>query len=242
MRQRAASATAVVAAAGLLVLGVDCATYATTGSSLILGHFNHADSTTTLVTTNGPALRLDAADQGSPALAISNDVKVRHLNAAKLDGNTAAQLGSHAVTYRAGRRKDVISGLQIWSLPVTPGAYQVSFQATVIPTSGDPQSPVQVVCGVADLNTMGNNTHIYTADSSTYIGDFPAIMSGAEAIRVGPQQQPALICTTAGNSPATDFTLYKPVTASFIHINSHVVRAAQPLPSRGQRNLSLLPH
>ena len=102
------------------------------------------------------------------------------------------------------------------------GAHRV----IAIPDSGNPQSPVQVVCGVADLTRFGNNTHIYTADSATYIGDFPAIMSGAEAIRVRPGQQPALICTTGANTAGTDFT---PVTASFTRINSRVVRRADPV-------------
>jgi hypothetical protein len=232
-------AVASVASACLLVVGVDYATFATTGNSLILGHINRAGQTTRLANTaGGTALRLSSSDDISPALAVNNDVKVRHLNAAELDGMTASSLASHAVTFTGGRRGDRIHGIRVWNLPVPVGAYQVGFKAAVIPRRGSPQLPVQVVCGIADFNTIGPRTHIYTADSATYMGGFPAIMSGAEAVRIRPGTQPVLLCTTQSGATGTVFRLFAPVTASFTALNSRTVQTAQQIVTRGSQRMA----
>jgi hypothetical protein len=207
---------------------MDYATLANTGDSLILGHVNRASSTTRLVNVgDGPALRLKSTDEGSPALAVTNDSKVRRLNADELDGRTARQLASHAITFRAGKRGAVVTGgVGVWDAAVPAGNYQVSFQAVLFPSTGTALEPVPVVCGVVDALTLGPRTRIYTADSTTYVGSLPAAMSGAETVRIRPGQQPALVCSTAGNTPGTDFTLFRPVTASFVKINSRDVREA----------------
>jgi hypothetical protein len=232
-------AATVVGTAVVLVLGTDFATFATTGNSLILGHFNSATTTTTLTNkSGGPALRLRSSGGKSPALKINNSKKIRNLNADAVDGRTATQLASHAITFTAGQRGDRIQGAQIWNVPVAAGTYQVSFKAVVIPHRGTVQAPVQVVCGVADLLTLGSRTHVYTADSATYIGDFPAIMSGAEVVRITPGQKPGLLCTTAANTAGVRFRLFAPVTASFIKVNSREVRTAAPMPmQRGNSRL-----
>jgi hypothetical protein len=236
-------AVATVVAAGMLVLGTDFATYGVTGRSLVLGHFNSADTTTTLTSSAaGPALRLRTSRPGSPALAVNSTTKVRHLNADTVDGMSAPALASHAITYSAGKRGDRIAGARIWSTPVAPGIYQVSFKAIVIPRRGDVQDPVQVVCGVADLLTVGASTHVYTADSATYIGTFPAIMSGAEVVRIRAAQQPGLLCTTAANTGGVNFRLFKAVTASFTRLNSREVRSAEALVvPAGRRTVRLGP-
>jgi hypothetical protein len=176
-------------------------------------------------------------------LALNSDAKVRHLNADKLDGRTAKQLVSRAVTFKAGKPGAVVRGSRIWDLPVPTGAYHVSFKAVVIPSTGTTQAPTQVVCGVADLPTLGgNNPRIYAAQVATYIGDFPAIVSRSEAVRILPGQQPGLLCTTAANTEGTDFTLFTPVTASFTKLNSREVRKAERLTVPiGAHEIGLMP-
>lgn len=243
MFRTSAKAVSVVAAAGILVIGTDFATLTATGDSLILGHVNKANETTVLKKTGaGPALRLNSANEASPALAVNNDAKVRHLNADELDGRTATQLASRAVTFKAGKPGAVVNRLRIWDLPVAVGAYQVSFKAVAIPSTGTPQAPTQLVCGVADLPTLATgNPFIYTAQVATYIGDFPAIISGAEAVRVRSGQQPGVLCTTSSNTAGTKFTLFKPVTVSFTKINAREVRKAERLTTPpGARRAGLL--
>jgi hypothetical protein len=176
---------------------------------------------------------------------VNSEKKVRHLNADELDGRTATDLATHALTFSAGRRGDRIPGTRVWNLPVAPGIYQVSFKAAIIPRRGSVQMPVQSICGVADLRTLGSSTHIYTADSATYIGAFPSIMSGAEVVRIRPAQSPGLVCTTASNTAGAHFRLFSAVTASFTRVNSREVRSAEELPiQRGAwtRQLHLLSH
>ena len=66
-----------------LVVGSGTA-YAATGGNLILGKYNQAGATTTLKSTKGAALKLQAS--GSPVLKVNNGKKIAKLNADKLDG------------------------------------------------------------------------------------------------------------------------------------------------------------
>ena len=77
-------AGAVVAGAALTV-GVGGVGYAATGGNFILGQANSAGTTTSLNNPNGTALNL-TSNAGTPALRVSNAVKVTNLNADLLDG------------------------------------------------------------------------------------------------------------------------------------------------------------
>lgn len=60
--------------------------YAATGGNFVLGHSNHASTTTSLKNSgSGPALKLGSGKTTAP-LAVSNGTKVKHLNADSLDG------------------------------------------------------------------------------------------------------------------------------------------------------------
>ncbi len=242
MRISLKGAVATVAAAAMIVIGVDYVTFAASGDSLILGRFNAAAKATTLTRHGpGPVLRLNSAGPNSPALAVDSDAKVRHLNADAVDGRHASSLVSHAVTFKAGARGDVFHGTAFWDLAVPPGVYQASFRALVTPAAGTASAPVDVICGIADLNTVGQSTHAYTADSASYNGQVPAIMSGAETIRIRSANRPGLACFTSTN---TDFKLFKPLSASFTKINSRSVQTASParLRDAGQLRMSVLQH
>jgi hypothetical protein len=221
---------ATVSAAALLVVGFDYTTYAVTGDSLLLGRANHADRVTLLARHgSGPALSLQSRGQKTPSLRVSSSARVRHLDADLLDGKHASDLATRAVSYRAGMRGDVVNGSGFWRVKVTPGVYQVSFKAFVVPDAVAPGSSVDVICGVADLGTLGANTNVYTADSATYDNQFPTLMSGADTVRIKKSADPGIVCTTA---TGTNLTLFKPITASFTHVNHRAVRAATPVPTQ----------
>ena len=77
-----------LACALMLVVGLDYIAAATTGKSLILGQVNSANKTTTISNSgSGPALSLKA---GGPPLAVSNNKKVKNLNADLLDGSDSS--------------------------------------------------------------------------------------------------------------------------------------------------------
>jgi hypothetical protein len=229
---------ATVAAAALLVVGADYATFSATGDSLILGRANSADRTTTLTTKgSGPALSLQSR-RAAPSLRVSSQAKVARLNADQLDGRDAAALATRAVTYRAGQRGDVVTGgFGAWELGTAPGRYLATFKAVATPTTSPGDPPVTLICGVVDLNTIGPRTRVYTADSGTYIGDLPVATSGAEMVRIKPFHNPGLICATNG----VDFTLFKSATASLTPINARSVQVAVPAkpPVLDQNDLGL---
>jgi hypothetical protein len=230
MRVSLSIAAATVSTAALLVVGLDYATFAVTGESLLLGRVNHADKTTTIVRQGaGVALSLESG-HGSPSLRVSSSARVRRLDADLLDGKNASDLASHAVTYRAGKGGDVVTGLGAWRVHVRPGVYLVSFTAFVAPDNVAQGTTVGVICGVADLATLGPTTRVYTADSSLVSGDsgFPALMSGADTVRIGTGADPGIVCTT---STQGDFTLFHAVKASFTRVNSRVVKQATPVPT-----------
>lgn len=238
MRVSRTGAAVTLTAAALLVVGVDYATFATTGDSLILGTLNHSRTTTTLVKNGaGPALRLTSRGTKKPSLAVSSPARVRRLNATRLDGQTASTLASKATTYKAGARRDVYPGQAIWPLPMHPGVYQASFKAFLFPNPATPGTSVEVICGLADLNTVtSSNAQVYTAESSTYSGNFPVLMSGAESVRIVPPANPGLLCVT---STGDDFTLFKPVTTSWTPINHRRVESVEALtvPASARRSL-----
>jgi len=83
------------------------------------------------------------------------------------------------------------------------------------------------VCGVVDVETLGEETRIYAAGADGYVANFPAFMSAADVVRVRPGQRPGIVCTSSDN--VTEFALFGPVTASFTRIDSREVRRAEPV-------------
>jgi hypothetical protein len=225
---------APVSAAILIVLGVDCATFASTGDSLILGRFNAAHSTTTVVNRGaGPALSLKASKPRFPALRVNTHARIRRLNADLVDGMNGAQLATPVITFRAGAGGEVHQGVAAWELPLSTGVFQASFTVGLVPATGSAGAPVSAVCGLVDPRTVGPNTLVYAADSTLYAGgNIPAFVSGTTTLRVGTGTRVALVCT----SESPEFTMYAPATASFAKVTSDTVRTAQPL-TLAQRSL-----
>ncbi|MBV9487878.1 MAG: hypothetical protein JO246_17725 [Frankiaceae bacterium] len=89
---------ATVVAYLALFVALSGSAWAATGNGLVLGHNNRTTGTTSLTNTHsGPALRLATRKLRAPALAISNDTKIRRLNADKLDGLSASAFEAAAV-------------------------------------------------------------------------------------------------------------------------------------------------
>jgi hypothetical protein len=123
MRKRIIS---VVLAALLLTVGVDMASYAAGGKSLLLGHKNTAKKTTKLKNSgNGPALALKNK-AAFPPLSVSSSTKVTKLNADLLDGIDSAALKSVGYRYSL----PATSGLSSFSIRLPglpPGIYDAKF-------------------------------------------------------------------------------------------------------------------
>lgn len=234
------SVIAAVAAAGLLVVGVDYATYAANGDSLILGRVNQADKATTIKRTDGgPALRLSTRSDSSAPLSTNGTGKVVHLNADRVDGKHAKALATHAITFRAGSRGQTISPAGLWSTPVKPGLYDVRFDAMLWDTTNP--APINFICGVLDIATFGtNNQTIYVAASAAYIGGPngqggpPAAVSGAATVRIKAGTTPGAVCFPESGT----FQFFKPLRVTFTKINSRERKTAvaQPLPMGAKKS------
>jgi hypothetical protein len=212
--------------AALLVVGFDFVTYATTGSSLLLGKVNRAGDTTTLVNNhNGAALKL-IARRGQPALAVSNRAKVAMLNADTVDGMHARRLASNVTTFLAGRSKHTYNGVIAWQTPMPAGVYQVTVRAGIVAAQASPSSPVAVVCGIVDLNSGGgDHVHVYVADTSSFDGNIPGFVSGAETIHIKASANPGLLCAAEGS-----FSFYTLPHASFTTISQRSSQQATQVP------------
>ncbi len=217
-------AVATVSAAALLVVGVDYATFAATGDSLILGQRNSTGSTTLLTTRGpGPALVLESAGQRNPSLAVSSSAKVRRLNADRVDGWHGKRLASRATSFRIGSPGQIVNQIGLWSLDVPPGLYQASFSFLALPDDTSGVVP-GMICGLVDIDTLGPETLVYTADSTTLIeGDIgaPLAMSGSETVRVADGANVGLYC---GANTAT-YAIFRG-SASFTTISQRTVKVA----------------
>jgi hypothetical protein len=217
----------VIGAAALVATGFDSVTYAATGSSLLLGKVNRATDTTTLVNTHkGAALKL-VARRGQPALAVSNRAKIARLNADTVDGMHGRRLATDVRTFLAGKSGRTYSGgVVAWQTPMPSGKYQVSFRAGIVAQQATPTTPVDTVCGVADLASAGSDhVHVYVASSATFSGQIPAFVSGSEVVRLSKAARPGLICAATGS-----FSFYTRPHASFATLSSRTSQRAARAP------------
>ena len=205
MRPTISTGVAALSSVALLVLGLDYATHEATGDSLILGHANHANQS-----------------DGAATIARHGEGAALTLTSA---GNARSKARHRTVTFTAGARGDVEPGAAFWSLNLRPGVYAASFRAFVTPDTVPEGTTVDVICGVADLNTLGPNTRVYAADSATYSNRFPSLMSGAETVHVSRAANPGIVCTTSNNA---DFTLSKPITSSWARVH-RTLKTARPV-------------
>jgi hypothetical protein len=119
-------AVAAMAVVGVLAVNTGVAT-ATGGEAMILGRTNFAHQTTILHRTSpGPALQLEGRP-GSAPLAVNSTVKVAKLNADMVDGQSAAQLAPHAITYVIPVMAKSRSRVQVVLTGLRQGIYMASY-------------------------------------------------------------------------------------------------------------------
>ncbi|HEY3527955.1 MAG TPA: hypothetical protein VGK78_02305 [Nocardioides sp.] len=175
------STVTTLAAAVVLVGGADLAAYAANGHPLILGHANKAVGTTSLKNIGrGPALSLNSSKHSSP-LTVNSSKLVRNLNAEKVGGMTARQLGG-VLRYRIGSVGSTFTNAspgQVFNAKIPKGTYQVSVTGLATETgaaSGDTDS---ITCLALDraalLAALGGGTLDYSkvyALTGNKTGDF----------------------------------------------------------------------
>lgn len=134
---------------------------------------------------------------------------------------------THTITFRAGRRGQTVTPAGLWSTPVDPGLYEVTFNAMLWDQTAP--GPANFVCGVLDLATFGSDAQtIYVAASAPYFGGTdggpPAAVSGAATVRVREGSTPGAVCFPDTGT----LQFFKPLSVSFTRIDSRERRVATP--------------
>jgi hypothetical protein len=204
---------AVVAAAAVVALAANGVSYATTGNSLIGGHHNATQATTTIADSGqGPALSLVSSGNGAPSLRVSSDAVVPRLNASMVGGVHAAGLTSNATSFTAGYGSNrQFTNYVVYGLDIGHGIYNVSFNAVVVPSTGDAGNPIGMECGVYS----GNFVRSLASTTTEYAGAILPQMSGSSVVRIG-SKGALFACWTSG----TTAQFYQPARISFIRLNS----------------------
>ena len=102
---------------------------------------------------------------------------------------------------------------------------QASANPTLRPATASQQNPVGVVCAIVDLNSTGDHVHLYVADTSSFDGNIPAFVSGAETIHIKGTANPGLLCAAEGS-----FSFYTLPHASFTTISRRSSQQANEVP------------
>jgi hypothetical protein len=199
-----------LAAAAVLVGGADLASYAATGQPLVLGHSNAAGTTTSLKNLGrGPALSLNSA-KSSPPLTVNSSKMVKHFNANKVGGRTAAQLNPSLLTYRLGRSNQTLSsGEHYFKIPSPQGQYAIGVHGIWTGVSGD-----ELSCIVLDkrvLTTM-NFALVYALPTATLADTNGNIIEQDAFASLRKHHTLVLGCQVSGSGPDT---IVQPITFTF---------------------------
>lgn len=166
MRTRTKTVIAALSVTALAVVGMDAATYAGTGDSLLLGKFNNKTNRTTHIhnTGNGPALSLHARGN-RPALAVDSNRKINRLNADRVDGKHAAGLQNNVRIFTTSSSGSA-SG-HVFELSDFPnGRYQATYDVYMSGASGTPAAPEYGYCYFQRQGTTAAYSG-YTSTTST---------------------------------------------------------------------------
>lgn len=158
MKQNITRVFAAIGAASVLVLGFDAATYAATGSSLILGKANSAGATTAITNTGaGAAVALNVKSSLSAPITTNGKGLVKNLNAEKVGGNTAASLIAKSAPKSLVFRDTALTrtGNTVYDdITIPAGTWLITFNANVsLDDNGTAQSaanPNQMICWLFD--------------------------------------------------------------------------------------------
>jgi hypothetical protein len=219
------SVATTLAAAAVLVAGANIATYAATGSSLILGHSNNAGTTTTLKNTGrGPALALNSI-KSSPPLVVNSSKMVKNLNANTVGGKTAAQLVPATLRYKygnAGTTFSTSSVPQLYSAKLPKGTYDVNVTGILSDAgSGGSDSYLCVAIDKSALFGSLDYSKVYAFDANDESNSTFGLLNftnNAQRITGG---EVAYGCIFSGSGTFTEeravqFT-FRPVTATDKH-------------------------
>jgi hypothetical protein len=219
-----------LAAALVLVGGADLASYAVSGSPLVLGRANATAETTTVTSAGtGPALSL--VTRHAPPLSVSSGRMVRRLNAERVGGRTAAQLEPDVITYRLGTPgRSLTADQHFVSVPSPGGTYRVSVTGLwQSDTAGD-----KIQCVVLDpaVYASGDVGLVYAlvdgVEGDDQTGD---ILNQTQYVTLRTGRSLTVGCDTSGDRGVV--TVAQPITFTFAKVTQSVRHGTPTTVPRG---------
>jgi hypothetical protein len=192
-------ALAVIGAGVLLFAATDAATFAATGSSLVLGKINQANTVTTIQNTGtGNALRLLTKSTATAPLVVNGKGKVVNLyadraatadNSSKLGGETIAQVrtGINAVTVGGKTVAQIVS-----SVPHPAGVVWVA------KTGGQFTSVSAALASITDNGPA--HRYVIKVAPGTYTETGPVVMKSYVDVEGSGQDVTTITCACGSNT------------------------------------------
>jgi hypothetical protein len=226
------STVTTLAAAAVLVGGADLASYAATGSPLVLGHANSTAATTSIANAgHGPALSLHSAKNVAP-LVVDSSTLVKHLNAARLGGRTATQVNPDTTIYQIGKAPGATIGSKsrIFQIKAPAGEQQYSMNG-IWTSDVNADSITCVLWDKRAIKDTNNIKYIYALFQATLSDPGSNFINQSGYAHFGKHQKLVLGCST--DDDAGIVKVAQPITFSFHKVTAHFAHG-DPLPtSRG---------
>lgn len=225
--QRLNSALIALAVGIVLLAALDWAASAATGQSMILGHWNQADQTTTLKNTaNGPALDLRA--KKGPALAVHSDNRIKNLNADELDGMSSSDFKTNRNTTYQWSVATHTGGFTQTIPAQEPGSYLITFNVQMNGAAGIPGTPNVINCRIIQNGLSGTVAFqkAILAETQLTSVDTPPALNGTSPLSVVAGDTLALDCTMTRNNQQWSTTQYQPVTVNLLRTDGSYVYVA----------------
>jgi hypothetical protein len=187
-------ALAVIGVGAILFAATDAVTYATTGSSLVLGKINAANATTTIQNTGtNPALKLLTKSTATAPLVVNGKGKVTNLYADRAaTADNASKLGGQTITQvRSGINASTVGGKTAAEIAssATPRLDGVIWVAK----SGGQFTSVR-----AAMNSItGNGPHVINVAPGTYVETAPIVMKDNVDLAGSGQDRTTITCACA---------------------------------------------
>ncbi len=183
-----ASALAIVM---VILMATDYIAMAATGKPLILGKVNKSGKTTTVKSSNGAALSLKTR-AGQPPLVVNQGTKVPNLNADRVDGKSASQLGVRTRTARFTFTENGVESLTHIISNVKAGTYLVNYSMFL-----------EVSAAVTGYCYLSNNEGYAAFASSPSLQGTKFAASGTGVIRFSSTDNLFLNCFFSGPTNVT---------------------------------------
>lgn len=206
------------AACASLLVASEVGAYAATGQPLLLGMINNANAPTTVVSSSGPALRLDPGPGAAP-LQVNSRKRVANLHADLLDGYDASALRTKVYRFTEDKVDQPLDVWSLWNLGGIPdGTYLMSWDVNVLPF--EPQ--FQVECGL----TSNDYNRQWGSDSADGTSDKIAVwLSGAAVVNLDADSQ-HFYCQTN----AAELGFKQPLSVAFQPVDRVIERDLAPRP------------